>query len=237
MAASYLRFRPTPPAQGKHNALQKSAYSCIVALGAVATLTGFAIYKLMQLQLLTILFGGFQLTRSWHFVSMWPFVGFPIVHVIMVILPDALERISRFNDTIGQALFSGNTLAAEYPVTAQSSRAPTYWTAATMPVLNDPAAYRLSGGGLVERPTLFSLEMLRAVHPSICVGYVRFDSFDAGYVNGWDLAGCLHPQTILAYAWNDRLLGPERGAPVRLYSPVKRGYKLTKYVTAVTFSA
>ena len=38
--------------------------------------------------------------------------------------------------------------------------------------------------------------------------YLRFDSFDAGYSNGWDLKSAMHPQTILAYAFNDRPLGP-----------------------------
>ncbi|HSR41384.1 MAG TPA: molybdopterin-dependent oxidoreductase, partial [Longimicrobiales bacterium] len=33
--------------------------------------------------------------------------------------------------------------------------------------------------------------------------YVRFDSFDAGYYNGWDLESALHPDTILAYGFND----------------------------------
>jgi DMSO/TMAO reductase YedYZ molybdopterin-dependent catalytic subunit len=67
--------------------------------------------------------------------------------------------------------------------------------------------------------------------------YLRFDTFDKNYYNGWDLTSALHPQTILAYAFNDRLLGPERGAPLRLYSPVKLGYKLTKYLTKMTFTS
>ena len=66
--------------------------------------------------------------------------------------------------------------------------------------------------------------------------YVHFQSFDAGYSNGWDLASALHPQTILAYGMNDRPLPPAHGAPLRLYSPVKLGYKLTKYLRSLTFS-
>jgi DMSO/TMAO reductase YedYZ molybdopterin-dependent catalytic subunit len=66
--------------------------------------------------------------------------------------------------------------------------------------------------------------------------YLRFDSFDSQYYNGWDLTSAMHPQTILAYAYNDRPLMMSRGAPLRLYSPVKLGYKLTKYLTAVTFT-
>ena len=73
--------------------------------------------------------------------------------------------------------------------------------------------------------------------PTAAGQYLRFDSFDRGYSNGWDLASAMHPQTILAYAWNDRPLGPDHGGPVRLYSPVKLGYKLTKYLTAITFTA
>lgn len=67
--------------------------------------------------------------------------------------------------------------------------------------------------------------------------YVRFDSFDAGYFNGWDMKSAMHPETILAYGFNDRPLMPDHGAPLRLYAPHKLGYKLTKYVTTVTFTA
>jgi DMSO/TMAO reductase YedYZ molybdopterin-dependent catalytic subunit len=67
--------------------------------------------------------------------------------------------------------------------------------------------------------------------------YVRFDSFDSGYMNGWDLASAMHPQTILAYGMNDNVLPPSHGAPLRLYSPTKLGYKMTKYLVSVTFTA
>ena len=79
------------------------------------------------------------------------------------------------------------------------------------------------------------------VEPTDQAGYVRFDSFDydrngVQYYNGWDLKSAMHPQTILAYAFNDQLLTPGRGAPLRLYSPVKLGYKLTKYLTRISFT-
>jgi DMSO/TMAO reductase YedYZ molybdopterin-dependent catalytic subunit len=74
------------------------------------------------------------------------------------------------------------------------------------------------------------------VEPTADARYLRFDSFDSGYYNGWDLASAMHPQTMLAYAFNDRPLAPDHGAPLRLYSPVKLGYKLTKYLTAMTFT-
>jgi DMSO/TMAO reductase YedYZ molybdopterin-dependent catalytic subunit len=66
--------------------------------------------------------------------------------------------------------------------------------------------------------------------------YITFVSFDSGYSNGWDMASALHPQTILAYGMNDRPLPPAHGAPLRLYSPTKLGYKLTKYLVSMTFT-
>ncbi len=79
--------------------------------------------------------------------------------------------------------------------------------------------------------------VLAMVEPLSTARYLRFDSFDSGYSNGWDLTSAAHPQTILAYARNDQPLPSTRGAPLRLYSPVKLGYKLTKYLSAMTLTA
>jgi DMSO/TMAO reductase YedYZ molybdopterin-dependent catalytic subunit len=65
--------------------------------------------------------------------------------------------------------------------------------------------------------------------------YVEFRSFDSGYWSSWDLESALHPQTVLAHAMNGEPLQPEYGAPVRLYSAVKLGYKMVKYLTEVSF--
>lgn len=78
--------------------------------------------------------------------------------------------------------------------------------------------------------------IVQLVQPTEEARYLRFDSFDAGYANGWDLKSAMHPQTILAWAFNDRPLTAAHGAPLRLYSPIKLGYKLTKYLTGVTFT-
>jgi DMSO/TMAO reductase YedYZ molybdopterin-dependent catalytic subunit len=75
------------------------------------------------------------------------------------------------------------------------------------------------------------------VRPTEQARYLRFDSFDSDYYNGWDLKSAMHPQTILAYAYNDRPLMMNHGAPLRLYSPIKLGYKLTKYLTGATFTS
>jgi len=65
--------------------------------------------------------------------------------------------------------------------------------------------------------------------------YVEFRSFDSGYWSSWDLESALHPQTILAYAMDGAPLPVEHGAPLRLYSAVKLGYKMVKYLTEVSF--
>ena len=88
MQLYYLRLRREHPPQGKHNALQKAAYTGIVVLGAISVLTGFAIYKPVQLWWLTALFGGYELARYWHFLAVWIFVGFTLLHVVLVLTVD-----------------------------------------------------------------------------------------------------------------------------------------------------
>lgn len=65
--------------------------------------------------------------------------------------------------------------------------------------------------------------------------YVDFESFDSGYHESWDIESALHPQTVVAYGLDGRMLGPAHGAPARVYSPVKLGYKNTKYLTRIMF--
>jgi DMSO/TMAO reductase YedYZ molybdopterin-dependent catalytic subunit len=65
--------------------------------------------------------------------------------------------------------------------------------------------------------------------------YADFQSFDAGYHESWDLESALHRQTIIAYGWERGMLTPGHGAPARLHSPVKLGYKNVKYLTKIVF--
>lgn len=88
MQTYYLRLSKDHPPQGKHNPLQKLAYTFIIVLGVLSVLTGFAIYKPTQLSWLSTLFGGFQAARYWHFWTVWIFVGFLIVHVLLVFVVD-----------------------------------------------------------------------------------------------------------------------------------------------------
>ncbi len=56
-----------------------------------------------------------------------------------------------------------------------------------------------------------------------------------GYHECWDAESAMHPQTLVAYAIDGHLLDPAHGAPARVHSPVKLGYKNTKYLTQVVF--
>lgn len=88
MQLYYFRLRKEHPPQGKHNALQKGAYSGIFLLGVASVLSGFAIYKPVQLSWLVAAMGGYELARYWHFWAVWLFVGFTAIHVLMVFLVD-----------------------------------------------------------------------------------------------------------------------------------------------------
>lgn len=77
-------------------------------------------------------------------------------------------------------------------------------------------------------------ELAKLVHPKPGVRYVYFKSAD-GYYESWDLASSLHPQTLMVYQKNGAPLSVDNGAPLRLASPIKLGYKQSKWVTQITF--
>lgn len=55
------------------------------------------------------------------------------------------------------------------------------------------------------------------------------------YWSSWDRDSALHRQTMLAYGMNGHDLGVEHGAPLRLYSSTKLGYKNVKWISEVNF--
>ena len=78
-------------------------------------------------------------------------------------------------------------------------------------------------------------DVAKVVEPTADARYVDFASFDSGYHESWDMESAMHPQTLIAYAMDGRWLGVNHGAPARVHSPVKLGYKNTKYLVRVTF--
>lgn len=88
MARFYLGLRPRHPVQGKHNALQKYAYSAMIVLGIVSVVSGIAIWKPVSLGWLAAAMGGYHLARWWHFLAMLLLAVLVLVHVVMVFAVD-----------------------------------------------------------------------------------------------------------------------------------------------------
>ncbi|MDZ7629902.1 MAG: cytochrome b/b6 domain-containing protein [Gemmatimonadaceae bacterium] len=88
MAAFYLGRTRTHPVQGKHNALQKYAYSSMIVLGMVSVISGIAIWKPVSLGWLAAAMGGYHLARWWHFTAMLALGVLVVVHVVMVFAVD-----------------------------------------------------------------------------------------------------------------------------------------------------
>lgn len=70
----------------RYNAVQKLLYAGIILVGVLIVLSGLAIWKPVQLQYLTALFGGYDIARYVHFFAMAAIVLFLIVHVVMALL-------------------------------------------------------------------------------------------------------------------------------------------------------
>jgi thiosulfate reductase cytochrome b subunit len=84
-AIAALQFR-LPHRLGAYNAVQKTLYLGVLAVGVIMVLSGLAIWKPGQFQELTWLFGGFDVARVVHFLAMAAIVLFLMVHVALVII-------------------------------------------------------------------------------------------------------------------------------------------------------
>jgi thiosulfate reductase cytochrome b subunit len=86
MVRYYFFIGKKPPVEEAYNPLQKLAYTATIFFGLLSTLTGLVLFKPVQFWWLTAVFGGFRLTRIWHFASMCVFVAFIPGHIVMVAL-------------------------------------------------------------------------------------------------------------------------------------------------------
>lgn len=79
-----------------YNAVQRLLYLTALVAVAVVILSGLAIWKPVQFQALTTLFGDFDFARIVHFAAMAVIVGFAAVHVAMAFLvPRSLVAMIR----------------------------------------------------------------------------------------------------------------------------------------------
>jgi len=93
-ARAALTFNLAHDDLSKYNYVQKLLYAGIIAVGIVIVLSGLSIWKPVQLQWLTALFGGYDVARYVHFICMSAIVGFLIVHVLLAVLvPKSLRAM------------------------------------------------------------------------------------------------------------------------------------------------
>jgi thiosulfate reductase cytochrome b subunit len=81
-----LRFKLAHADLTVYNSVQKLLYIGVMLAAVVQVLSGLALWKPVQFQELTALFGGFQGTRLAHFIGMAAIVGFLVIHVALALL-------------------------------------------------------------------------------------------------------------------------------------------------------
>ncbi|MDZ7899027.1 MAG: cytochrome b/b6 domain-containing protein [Arcicella sp.] len=80
-----LGIRKTSPPQEKYNAAQRIAYTMVMVMGFGSILTGWAIFRPVQLSWLTTILGGYEAARLEHFILTIGFVLFFFIHILQVI--------------------------------------------------------------------------------------------------------------------------------------------------------
>jgi thiosulfate reductase cytochrome b subunit len=89
-----LTFKLSHDDLTKYNNVQKLLYAGIIVVGIVIVLSGLSIWKPVQLQYLTALFGGYDIARYVHFFCMAAIVAFLVVHVALALLvPKSLRAM------------------------------------------------------------------------------------------------------------------------------------------------
>ena len=69
-----------------YNAVQRLLYIGVILAGVLVVLSGLSIWKPVQVQELTAVFGGYDAARYVHFFAMAAIVAFLVVHVTLAIL-------------------------------------------------------------------------------------------------------------------------------------------------------
>ena len=80
-----LHIRKEPLPRRKFNGAQQISYTGIIIMGLGSLLTGLAIYRPVQFAWLSTLFGGYQMSRFFHFWITVGYLAFFVVHVAQVI--------------------------------------------------------------------------------------------------------------------------------------------------------
>jgi thiosulfate reductase cytochrome b subunit len=93
-AIGALTFKLSHDDLSKYNQVQKLLYAGIIVIGILIVLSGLSIWKPVQFQYLTALFGGYDVARYVHFVCMASIVAFLAIHVLLAVLvPKSLRAM------------------------------------------------------------------------------------------------------------------------------------------------
>jgi thiosulfate reductase cytochrome b subunit len=93
-AKAALAFKLSHDDLTVYNSVQRLLYAGIIVVAVVIVLSGLSIWKPVQLQWLTALFGGYDAARYVHFFCMAAIVGFLCVHVLLALLvPKSLRAM------------------------------------------------------------------------------------------------------------------------------------------------
>lgn len=96
MQAYYLHLRKTPPPYGLYNPLQKASYTVVLfGIAPLVVLTGIALSPGVDAiaHPLTMILGGRQFARLWHFTGMLLLVGFWSIHVFQVATQGIINQL------------------------------------------------------------------------------------------------------------------------------------------------
>ena len=89
-----LTFKLSHDDLTKYNHVQRLLYAGIIVVGIVIVLSGLSMWKPVQLQYLTALFGGYDVARYVHFTCMALICAFLVVHVALALLvPKSLRAM------------------------------------------------------------------------------------------------------------------------------------------------
>ena len=89
-----LTFKLSHEDLSVYNSIQKILYTGVLVLGVLLVLTGLSIWKSVQFQELTWLFGGHQSARIIHFLCMAGIVAFVIIHVsVALLVPKSIKAM------------------------------------------------------------------------------------------------------------------------------------------------
>jgi thiosulfate reductase cytochrome b subunit len=89
-----LRGRLSHDNLAVYNAVQKLLYLGVICAGVVLVLSGLSIWKPVQFQEITALFGGYDLARYVHFFAMSAIVAFLGLHILLaLIVPRSLRAM------------------------------------------------------------------------------------------------------------------------------------------------